>query len=124
MGEPERREELDRPLEGGALPEGAATPAGPAADPARRDRLPPLHSRQDSADDLAKSLEDPNAPLSESLDLLIKLNEPELLIRALKKIAVQYPPEDKRWLGILRLCERCEEYYDHIGQPRSNRPQP
>jgi hypothetical protein len=51
------------------------------------------------------------------------LNEPESLIRELKAIAVQYPEEDKRWLGIRRMCERAEEYFEHIGKPAPNRPQ-
>jgi hypothetical protein len=52
------------------------------------------------------------------------MDEPEQLVRELKKIAAQFPVEDKRWLGVLRLCERGQEYFDHLNQPRPNRPAP
>jgi hypothetical protein len=59
-----------------------------------------------------------------SLDVLVSLDEPEQLVRELKGIAGQYPKSDKRWLGVLRLCERAEEYFEHISKPQPNRPQP
>jgi hypothetical protein len=91
------------------LPEGAAALEGSAADPAQRLGVPPLRAKSES---------------SPGLDLLVELDEPESLIRELKKIAGQFPKEDKRWLGILRMCERAEEYFEHINKPQANRPQP
>jgi hypothetical protein len=105
MGEPEGREGQDRALEASALPEGAAVAEESAAGAAQRDRVPPFH---------------PGPIPAASLDLLVSMNEPELLIRELKKIAGQYPKEDKRWLGVLRICERGEEYFDHINKPQAH----
>jgi hypothetical protein len=109
MGEPEGREGQAGPAEGGALPEGAAKPEGPATDSAQRDRVPPFRGQSQSAG---------------SLDVLVSLDEPEQLIRELKSIAESYPKTDERWEGIRRLCERAEEYFQHINQPKANRPTP
>jgi hypothetical protein len=82
-------------------------PGSPSGAP-RRDSLPTFQGQSHTAG---------------SLDLLVSMNEPESLIRELKAIAVQFPEEDKRWLGVRRLCERAEEYFAHIHQPTANRPQ-
>jgi hypothetical protein len=108
LGEPEGRAE-EASSETGALPEGAAVDPGSSAGAAQRDGVPPF-----------RGLGQPTG----NLDLLVSLNEPESLIRELKAIAIQFPEEDKRWLGIRRMCERAEEYFAHISQPQHNRPQP
>jgi hypothetical protein len=56
--------------------------------------------------------------------VLVSLDEPEQLVRELKAIAASYPKSDERWEGIRRLCERAEEYFAHINQPKANRPTP
>jgi hypothetical protein len=98
----------DRTSETGALPEGAAVDPGSPAGAAQRDGLPALF---------------PHSQPTGNLDLLVSMNEPESLIRELKVIAIQFPAEDKRWLGVRRLCERAEEYFEHISKPAPNRPQ-
>jgi hypothetical protein len=109
MGEPTGREGQDRPPEASPVPEGAAAPERSAAGAVQRDRVPPLHPKPESA---------------ASLDTLVSLDEPEQLIRELKAIAESYPKSDERWEGIRRLCERAEEYFAHINQPKANRPTP
>jgi hypothetical protein len=108
LGEPTGREGQDRASETGALPEGAAVDPGSPAGAAQRDGLPALF---------------PHSQPTGNLDLLVSMNEPESLIRELKVIAIQFPEEDKRWLGVRRLCERAEEYFEHISKPAPNRPQ-
>jgi hypothetical protein len=109
LGEPEGREGQAGPLETSPLPEGAAKPEGSAADPAQRVGVPPFRGSATSAG---------------SLDVLVSLDEPEQLIRELKAIAESYPKSDERWEGVRRLCERAEEYFAHINQPKANRPTP
>jgi hypothetical protein len=72
--------------------------------------LPPLH---------------PGSIPAASLDLLISLNEPESLIRELRKIAGDnYAGEEsrKRWQAIARMCERTEEVFEVYNRPKANRP--
>jgi hypothetical protein len=109
LGEPEGREGQAGPLEASPLPEGAAKPEGSAADPAQRLGVPPFRGQSQS---------------TTSLDTLASLDEPEQLIRELKAIAASFPKSDERWEGVRRLCERAEEYFAHINQPKANRPTP
>lgn len=57
-----------------------------------------------------------------SLDMLVELDEPEQLMRELKRIADERPKTDKRWVGVSRLCERYAEYTEVINRPEANRP--
>jgi hypothetical protein len=104
MGESERREGRDRAVEGSALPEGAAVDES-AADFARREDLPPLHSKFESAD---------------SLDLLAALDEPELLVRALKKLADER--RGKGWAVVKTWAGYTEEALRIANEPGPNRP--
>lgn len=99
------REGSSESTETGALPEGAAIAARSAAP----DLGVPLFRTQFDA--------------PTSLDVLVQLDEPELLIKELKDIAKSQPAHDKRWIGIFRLCERAEEYFEVIHRPEANRPQ-
>jgi hypothetical protein len=73
--------------------------------------VPPLHPRAESP---------------ASLDLLISLNEPESLVRELRKIATEnnFAGEHNRkcWQAIARMCERTEEVFEIYNRPKANRP--
>ena len=45
-----------------------------------------------------------------TLDMNAELNEPELLIKELKKIADAHG-DDKRWIIVSRMCGRAEETF-------------
>jgi hypothetical protein len=100
MGESEGRTESDRALEGGALPEGAAAPERPAADPARRDRVPPFRGQSTAT---------PN------LDLLVDMDEPEEIVFALKAIALKRP--GKIWAALYEHLGRLEVALEKLNQP-------
>jgi hypothetical protein len=93
----------------GSMLEGASLPPKSAADPLRREDLQAFRTRPQPA---------------ANLDLLVEMNEPESLIRELKRIAGCFPHSDRRWHGVFRLCERAEEYFESINRPQPNRPQP
>jgi hypothetical protein len=105
MGEPAGREGEDGLAETGALPEGAARQS---ANPAQRAGM--QAARVESA-------------TSSCLDLAAAMDEPEQLIRELKRIAAERSGDSRAWEGIRRLCERAEEYFEVINRPEANRPQ-
>jgi hypothetical protein len=104
MAEPEGRAGPGGEPEGGALPEGAERSA---ADSARRASMQALSGQSAAAS---------------CLDLAAALDEPETLIRELKRIAEERDSSDKRWIGVRRLCERAEEYFEVMNRPEANRP--
>lgn len=83
--------------------------AGEPGDTAQREGMPPFRGA---------------ARTDPGLDLLAEMNEPEQLMRELKKFAEPRRVISKSWEGVYRLCERAEEYFLHINQVRPNRPQP
>jgi hypothetical protein len=85
MGEHEGREDQCGPSPTGALPEGAAKPERSTADPAQCLGLPPFRAKYSRPDDLGP----------DSLDMLAALDEPELLMHALRKLANARP--GKSW---------------------------
>jgi hypothetical protein len=102
MVEPEGRQGSIGDAEASALPEGAARePADPAPRPGVQ------AARVESA-------------AGSCLDLAAALDEPEQLIRELKRIAAEHGAS-RGWEGIRRLCERAEEYFEVINRPEANR---
>jgi hypothetical protein len=81
MGEPTGREGSSGELESGALPEGAQVAHGSAAGPAQCVGVPPLRVKYSRPDDLGL----------DSLDMLAALDEPELLMLALHRLASVRP---------------------------------
>ena len=48
---------------------------------------------------------------SRALDMNAELNEPELLIQELKKVAESHG-DDKRWTVVSRMCQRATEAFE------------
>lgn len=89
------------------MPEDAAAHEKPADDPVSGESVPPFRGGAQPTGDL---------------DLLVALDEPEQLIRELKRLAGERG-RDQRWDGIVKMCERAEEYFEHLNRPKANRPQ-
>jgi hypothetical protein len=110
LGEPEGREDEVR-TESGALPEGARVDEGSAADPAQRERVPPLPGRRQSAGDM-------------SLDLAAAADEPEQLVRYLI-MAVQehigYSENSSKWMVILTHLALANEELEIRNRPSRDR---
>jgi hypothetical protein len=100
-----------RDSEGGAVPESAAVDEGSAADPAQRDRVPPLPDRASAAGDM-------------SLDLAASLDEPEQLVRMLGFAAnehVGYSENSAKWSIVLKHSLAAGRELEQMNAPASRR---
>jgi len=111
LGESERGADEIRESTAGALPEGAASDEGSAADSAYSDELSALHRKSKPSGDL-------------SLDLAASLDEPEQLVRMLIVAAqehVGYSENTDKWKVVLGHAAQAAKELEKLNQP-SRRP--